>query len=130
MDFLGQVNHLGAVIELADGVAYAVVPGAGRIRLVDATGMASGDEIVLGFRSESVSLCSDGADLTGVILAATYIGGYMEYLVDVEGTGLHVRAPADSDLELGASAGLRLTTGGIRAWHPSSTGHNPPAPIS
>ena len=130
MDFLGQVNHLSARIRVIDGVSHAEVRGAGTIRLGSTEGLAEGDEVVLGFRSESVNLAPGGGDLVGTITAATYIGGYMEYVVEVGGAGLHVRAPADSNLPIGSSTGLRMTIDGIRTWGGSTPAAPPQAPIS
>jgi hypothetical protein len=54
----------------------------------------------------------------------------MEYIVEVGGAGLHVRAPADSNLPIGSSTGLRMTMDGIRTWGGSTPAATPQASVS
>ena len=117
MDFLGQVNHLAGHIKVIDGIVHAQVGDSGSVRLVHPEGLSDGDEVILGFRSESVNLVPTGGEVTGTVKTATYIGGYMEFVVVIGDESLVVRAPAETQLEVGATAHLALTPDGVRAWH-------------
>jgi iron(III) transport system ATP-binding protein len=115
MDFLGQVNHLPARIVAPNGVIHALVAGF-EVPLLVTEGLREGDEVVLAFRSESVDLAPTGGHVRGTVLGAMYIGGYMEYVVEVAGSPIYVRAPAASQIAVGESVGLILTTPAVRAW--------------
>jgi iron(III) transport system ATP-binding protein len=118
MDFLGQVNHLPARIVATNGVIGALVAGF-EVPLAITDDLREGDEVVLAFRSESVDLAPTGGHIRGTVLGAMYIGGYMEYVVEVAGSPIYVRAPAASQVAVGESVGLVLTTAAVRAWRTS-----------
>ena len=115
MDFLGQVNHLPARIRIAGGAPTAVVDG-GEIPLADAEGWSDGERAVLAFRAEEVRLATGDGQLRGTVTAATYVGGQMEYLVQVGEAILRVPAPADSAAGVGSAVALYVAPAAIRAW--------------
>jgi iron(III) transport system ATP-binding protein len=116
MDFLGQVNHLRGRIRIVDGAAHAEVGTAGRVRVTDVHGLEDGAEVVIGFRSESVRFATDERDLVGTVTTATYIGGYLEFVIDVAGQSLVVRGGIEQEWPVGSEVGLRLSRKGVRAW--------------
>ncbi len=124
MDFLGQVNHLPARIRIANGEARAIV-NAGELPLPSSDGWADGDEAVVAFRAEAVALADSGGQVRGTVTAATYIGGQMEYLVQVGEAFVRVPARSDSRAVVGSSVGLNITPADIRAWR-TPAGHSPP----
>jgi iron(III) transport system ATP-binding protein len=116
MDFLGQVNHLRGRIRIVDGAAHAEVGTAGRVRVTEVHGLEDGAEVVIGFRSESARFATDDRDLVGTVTSATYIGGYLEFVIDVAGQSLVVRGGMDQEWPVGSEVGLRLSRKGVRAW--------------
>jgi len=125
MDFLGQVNHLRGRIRFADGSAHAEVGTAGRVRVTDIQGLDDGADVVIGFRSESVSFATDDRDLVGTVTAATYIGGYLEFVVEVAGQNLIVRGGLEQEWPVGSEVGLKLSRKGVRAWSASAAAPEP-----
>jgi len=122
MDFLGQVNHLPArVVRAADGgYAAQLAEGDGDflVPLPQDNGWQEGSEVVLAFRAEAgqVSGPSNGAQLTGVVAAAVYMGSFVEYQVQVGSTRVRVPGPVDEQLPLGAHVHLTIAAGAIQAW--------------
>ncbi|HZP96372.1 MAG TPA: ABC transporter ATP-binding protein [Candidatus Limnocylindria bacterium] len=114
MDFLGQVNHLPARIRIVGGTARAAVDGA-EIALPDAAGLADGEQAVLAFRAQAITLDPRGP-LRGVVTAATYTGGQMEYLVRVGDASIRVAAPPDTEAPVGSTVALAIAPNAIRAW--------------
>ena len=115
MDFIGNVNHLPAKIVSAAGTLRARV-GGHDVALPSPEGWSDGDDAVLAFRSESVSIAADGGDISGVVAGATYLGGAMEYLIRVDDANVRIRVPAGTDLRVGARVGLRLSRTEVSAW--------------
>jgi iron(III) transport system ATP-binding protein len=120
MDFLGQVNHLPASIRVANGRASAVL-AAGELPLPSTDGWKDGEKAIVAFRAECVALADAGGQIRGTVTAATYIGGQMEYLVQVGDASVRVPARSDSDAAVGSSVGLSVIPSGIRAWRVAST---------
>jgi len=121
MDFLGQVDHVGARVERTaagawearvDGVAGAAVPldGAGDWR--------EGEEAVLAFRSADVRVRAGAGDgqWPGVIVAAVYLGERVEYVIALASAEVRASGPATEPLSKGTAVWLEIPRRAIRAW--------------
>jgi iron(III) transport system ATP-binding protein len=112
-DFIGFENLLAATVtEARDGsTAVQLKSGAGPVWTSKGITRAPGTEVVLAARADELVIGSLGspaspgeartAAIPGVIRSRTYAGGRVEYLVEVGGTPVMVRAP-----EAGAAGGL------------------------
>src|SRR5690349_6101887 len=109
MDFIGNVNHLPAKMSVAGGVLRARVHG-GDLQLSTADRWSEGEDAVLAFRSEAVSLARAGGPehLRGTVTAATYLGGAVEYIVRVGESEVRVRASPVDVLAPGSMVALSV----------------------
>jgi len=123
MDFIGNVNHLPAKMSVAGGVLRARVQG-GDLQLSAADGWTEGEDAVLAFRSEAVSLARAGGPehLRGTVTAATYLGGAVEYIVRVGESEVRVRASPVDVLALGSMVALSVNLPDVSAWHARESG--------
>ena len=111
MDFLGRANHLPARMARGDDEGWvAVVDGrAFGVRVSGTEEWAEGQEVLLAFRPEGVEARAaegDGA-WVGVVRSSVYVGGHVEYVVDLG--GFSVRAVGPEDPRLPNDARARLT---------------------
>jgi len=123
MDFIGNVNHVPAKISLAGGTMRARVDG-GEVALPPTDGWSDGDDAVLAFRSEAVSLAraGDTAHLRGTVTAATYLGGAVEYVVRVGNSDVRFRGAPSDVLALGSMVALSVNVPDVSAWHARESG--------
>ena len=125
MDFIGNVNHLPAKMSIAGGALRARVHGGELLLSGPSTGAGStdgwaeGDDAVLAFRSEAVSLAGAGGPqhLRGTVTAATYLGGAVEYVVRVGESEVRLRAAPIDVLALGSMVALSVNLPDVSAWH-------------
>jgi iron(III) transport system ATP-binding protein len=120
MDFLGRANHLPArIARNGDGRPIAVVDGNGSdVPLGDTADWTDGEEILLAVRPEGVQACpadDDGA-WVGVVRSSIYVGGHMEYVVDLGGLTVRATGAADSRLPSEARARLHVSPEAVRVW--------------
>jgi hypothetical protein len=78
-----------------------------------------GEDLVLAFRTEAVALATNGGQVRGTVSAATYVGGRIEYVVQVGEGSVRVVMPSDSQLTLGSVIGLNIAPGAAQAWRPT-----------
>jgi iron(III) transport system ATP-binding protein len=119
-DFIGFENLLTATVaETRDGsTAVKLKSGAGPVWTSKGITGAPGTEVVLAARADELEIGSSGssgssgAAIPGVIRSRTYAGGRIEYLVEVGGAPVVVRAPeagaAGSLLDVGSAAWVRF----------------------
>jgi iron(III) transport system ATP-binding protein len=116
-DFIGFENLLTATVtETRDGsTAVKLKSGAGPVWTSKGITGAPGTEVVLAARADELEIGSSGssgAAIPGVIRSRTYAGGRIEYLVEVGGAPVVVRAPeagADGSLlDVGSAAWVRF----------------------
>jgi iron(III) transport system ATP-binding protein len=119
-DFIGFENLLTATVtEARDGsTAVKLKSGAGPVWTSKGITRAPGTEVVLAARADELEIGSLGspgapcdapaAAIPGVIRSRSYAGGRVEYLVEVDGAPVVVRAPdagaASSLLDVGSDA--------------------------
>ena len=121
MDFLGQVDHVGARVALGpDGGYVALLDGldGACVPLSKGGNWRDGGAAVLAFRSCDVQLRPGGADglWPGVVLSAVYLGERVEYVVQVGAGRIRVSGPATEPLGKGAVVDLEIPLSAIRAW--------------
>lgn len=122
MDFLGHVNYLrGRVSHVATGGLGVVVQdsnGAHELLVPGSEMWHEGDEIVIGFRPEAVSLHAEGdvGELHGVIKAAVYLGDRTEYLVSLGDAVLRLASAANPQYEVGVEVSVSIDPSEIRTW--------------
>jgi iron(III) transport system ATP-binding protein len=121
MDFLGQVDHVGARVSRAPGGALVArldgLDGAAVV-LGDAGDWREGDAAVLAFRSADVTLCPDAGDgrWPGVVVSAVYLGDRVEYVIEVGASRVRASGHADGALGKGDLVQLHVPLAAIRAW--------------
>jgi iron(III) transport system ATP-binding protein len=113
-DFIGFENLLTATVtEVRDGsTAVQLRSGAGPVWTSKGITRAPGAQVVLAARADDLEIGSPGeapdAAIPAVVRSRTYAGGRVEYLVEVGGTPVVVRAPetgaAGSPLDVGSDA--------------------------
>jgi iron(III) transport system ATP-binding protein len=119
MDFLGRANHLPARIGRGgDGCRVAVVADGCGVPLHDADEWDEGMEVLLAFRPEAVRAHAADGDgpWVGVVRSSIYVGGHIEYLVDLEQMTVRASGSPDSRLPVGARALLNVSPQAIRVW--------------
>ena len=126
MDFLGRANHLPARIAKGeDGSLVAEVEESGGCSMPVAGGgsWGVGQEVLLAFRPEAVEARaaeSDGA-WVGVVRSSVYVGGRVEYVVDLAGVTVRATGPVDPRLPHESRAQLTISSRAVRLW-PASEG--------
>jgi iron(III) transport system ATP-binding protein len=120
MDFLGRANHLPArIVRGEDGGWLAVVDGNGfAMTLSGAEPWVEEQEVLLAFRPEAVDARAadgDGA-WVGVVRSSVYIGGHVEYVVDIGGFTIRATGPPDPRLLPEARARLHVSPNAVRVW--------------
>jgi ABC-type Fe3+/spermidine/putrescine transport system ATPase subunit len=121
MDFLGQVDHLGARVVRAadgtfvarpDGVDGAVIP-LGRDR-----DWRDGEQAVLAFRPADIVVCPGAADgcWPGIVQSSVYLGERVQYVIKVGAAVVRASGPAAESLGKGALVQLHVPASAIRAW--------------
>jgi ABC-type Fe3+/spermidine/putrescine transport system ATPase subunit len=124
MDFLGRANHLPARIARGEAGLVAMVDGNGfAVPVHDPAGWAEGQEVVLAFRPDGVEARAASADgaWVGVVRSSVYIGGRVEYLVDLGGVTVRATGPVDPRLPHQSRAQLTVSPRAVRLW-PASEG--------
>ena len=126
MDFLGRANHLPARIIRGDGGWMAVIDASGSAVRVGPSEEAwtEGQEVVLAFRPEGVQALAaegDGA-WVGVVRSSVYVGGRVEYVVDIGGFAVRAIGPAEPRLPHDARARLHVSPGAVRIWPGNTDG--------
>jgi iron(III) transport system ATP-binding protein len=114
MDFLGQVNNLPAHIQQVDGALKAVV-GKSQFDVPEGD-WHEGDQAVLAVRSDAVRLVPTGGQMSGTVATATYIGGGIEYLIQVGEGQLRVLESPSTELAVGAPVSLTIAPAALRVW--------------
>jgi iron(III) transport system ATP-binding protein len=113
-DFMGLVNKLpGELIEHRDGRGrVSVGPHLFAARLTDGAAGGGRGKLVLAIRPESVRFDAppddDANSLGGTITEATFLGGIVDYQVDI-GAGLALRVQTDRHVVREVGAEVRLT---------------------
>ena len=118
MDFLGRANHLPARVEKRPDGWIAVVDGNGSELALGEGDWADKQEVLLAFRPEGVEACAaerDGAWI-GVVRSSVYVGGRVEYVVDLGGFTVRATGPEDPRLPCDARAALRVSPRAVRVW--------------
>ena len=126
MDFLGRANHLPARLIRSDAEGWiAVVDGtASGVRVSGTEEWTEGQEVLLAFRPEGVEARAaegDGA-WVGVVRSSVYIGGRVEYVVDLGGFTVRAIGPEDRRLPHDARARLHVSPRAVRVWPRSAGG--------
>jgi iron(III) transport system ATP-binding protein len=136
MDFLGQVDHLGARVARAPGGAcvarIAGLDGA-EIALPADQDWVDGEDAVLAFRSADVRVQAgtiapgraQGAALAGtaedgcwpgIVASAVYLGERVQYVIELGPAQIRASAPAADPLEKGTPVQVEVPRRAIRAW--------------
>ena len=121
MEFLGQVDQLGAHVSLAPGgTPRACVAGADDIEvpLDESHPWRHGDEVVLMLRSAAVQVrAPDGAGgWPGRVLSRIYLGERTEYVVGIGSARVRAFGPTTNLHDEGALVRLDFPPEAIRAW--------------
>ena len=119
MDFLGRANHLPARVERCAGGWVATVNGHGfGVPIDGAADWTDGQEVVLAFRPEAAEARAAAADgaWVGVVRSSVYIGGHVEYLVDLGGAVVRAKGPVDPRLPHDSRALLTIAPHAVRLW--------------
>jgi ABC-type sugar transport system ATPase subunit len=133
--FLGSppMNTLAArVTRDGDGVPWAVVGDAGRLRLDPAAAPVDGTPLVLGVRPEHVvtggDLFQKGEGLTATVSAVEWLG-HEQHVVCVAGDQqIMVRLATDMAAPaLGSTVGVHCRPGHLHLFDPATTGRLEPA---
>ena len=127
MDFLGRANHLPARMVRGDEGWVATVNGNGfGVPIDDPVDWTEGQEVVLAFRPEAAEARAAAADgaWVGVVRSSVYIGGHVEYLVDLGGLAVRAKGPVDPRLPHESRAQLTVSPRAVRLW-PASEGGAP-----
>jgi iron(III) transport system ATP-binding protein len=140
-DFIGFENLLAATVrETRDGATgVQLKSGAGPVWTSKGITRAPGTEVVLAARADELEIGSlrspdqaPAAAIAGVIRSRTYAGGRVEYLVEVGGTPVVVRAPeagaADGLLDAGSDAWVRFPADAAVLVADENTERAPEAP--
>jgi iron(III) transport system ATP-binding protein len=126
MDFLGRANHLPARVA-RDGAGWvARLNGHGfGVRIDDSAPWTEGQEVVLAFRPDGVEARPSAADgaWVGVVRSSVYIGGRVEYVVDLGGITVRATGPVDPRLPHESRAHLTVSPRAVRLW-PAPEGGN------
>jgi iron(III) transport system ATP-binding protein len=124
MDFLGRANHLPARIARDGAGLVARVNGNGFTVLIpDPSGWTEGQDVMLAFRPDAVEVRAadgDGA-WVGVVRSSAYVGGRVEYVVDLGGLVVRASGPVDPRLPQESRAQLTVSPRAVRLW-PASEG--------
>ncbi len=118
-DFMGSVNALsGTMTGVSEGIARVTVGGSVPLRCVPHADLHNGDgTVTVAIRPETIRMTheatSDGSLnlLHGVVEDATYLGGTMEYFVDVSGVRLRVHADQQHSFAPGSPVHLTIAPG-------------------
>jgi hypothetical protein len=121
MDFLGQVEHLGArVVRTPSGACVARVAGldGADIALPADRDWVDGEDAVLAFRSAEVRVHPDTADgcWPGIVASAVYLGERVQYVIDLGHAQIRASAPAADSLSKGTPVQVEVPRRAIRAW--------------
>jgi iron(III) transport system ATP-binding protein len=121
MDFLGQVDHVGARVgRAADGRRVARVDGVegAAIPLDGDEAWQDGEDVVLVFRSAAIQACEPGeaGAWHGIVLSSVYLGERVEYIVRLGTARVRAFGPANEALDKGAAVQLRFAAHAVRAW--------------
>jgi len=121
MDFLGQVDHVGArVARQADGRFVARPDGLDGVRvpLPADQPWEDGAAAILAFRSADVQVRPGAADgaWPGVVVSTVYLGERVEYVVQLGAARVRATGPATDPLGKGTAVQLDIPPGAIRAW--------------
>jgi iron(III) transport system ATP-binding protein len=121
MEFLGQVDQLGAHVTMAaDGSPRARLDGAGDVEVaLDASHpWRPDDDVVLMLRSASVQVRepNGSSGWQGRVLSRIYLGERTEYVVSVGAARVRAFGPASQPLDEGALVQLDFPAEAIRAW--------------
>ena len=121
MDFLGQVDHVGArVVRTPEGACVARlegVPGA-EIALPADQPWRDGESVVLAFRSSDVRVCPVSANghWQGTIQSTMYLGERVEYVVKLGPAQVRASGAVTETFPAGATVQLQIPASAIRAW--------------
>ena len=126
MDFLGRANHLPAQIVRSDEGGWAAIVDGGSFGLpVGGAGeWTEGQDVLVAFRPEAVRVEAaerDGA-WVGAVRSSVYIGGRVEYIVDLGGFTVRAAGPSDGRLPDATRARLHVSPGAVRVWPRSAGG--------
>ncbi|HXJ79683.1 MAG TPA: ABC transporter ATP-binding protein [Candidatus Methylomirabilis sp.] len=126
MDFLGRANHLPARMARNGAGWVAMVNGNGLgVPVDDPAPWTEGQEVVLAFRPESAEARAATADgdgaWIGVVRSSVYVGGHVEYVIDLGGVTVRTKGPVDPRLPRESRAQLTISPRAVRLW-PASEG--------
>ena len=120
MDFLGRANHLPARIARGTGGGWvAVIEGNGSdVPIPGPEQWVEGQDVLLAFRPEGVQALAAEADgaWVGVVRSSVYVGGHVEYVVDLGGLAVRARGPEDPRLAHETRARLSVSPRAVRVW--------------
>ncbi len=121
MDFLGQVDHLGArVARTASGACVARIAGldGAEVSLPADQDWVDGEDVVLAFRSVDVRVHPGAADgcWPGIVASAVYLGERVQYVIELGPAQIRASAPAADPLEKGTPVQVEVPHRAIRAW--------------
>jgi iron(III) transport system ATP-binding protein len=110
-NFLGRTNLVEG--QIADPSTGTVETRWGKLRCVLPRPLATGTEVTVGFRPESVVLAEgtagdDGLGLAGRIAAASFVGDAVEYQIDLGGRLLRAKGQPFVLLEEGRQVVIRV----------------------
>ena len=127
MDFLGRANQLPARLTRAGDGWTAVVDGNGFGLPVGGNAWVEGQEVTLAFRPEGVEACAaeSGGAWVGVVRSSVYIGGHVEYVVELGGFALRAIGPLDPRLPHESPARLSVSPHALRVWPREGDGAPP-----
>ena len=111
-DFMGQANRLDGVVEGRSGALAGVRVGRHLLHADAAEGLARSAPVVVVVRPESVRLDAGGAEgpnlFDAVIEDVTFLGGMVEYLLDLGGVRLRAQTLPDALRKRGARTRIHL----------------------
>jgi iron(III) transport system ATP-binding protein len=109
-EFIGKTNLIEGRAEDAGTFAR----GSLKIRL-DGAGLVPGAAMLLSVRPHEIELSTDagGGALRGIVRRASYVGDAVDYQIEIEGSGVTLRAagPPSPRLAVGAAVAVRVRHG-------------------
>ena len=121
MDFLGQVNYIPAqVTKIGMGECALRVADAGNAEVIVPTDQrfSEGDSVVLGVRPDDIHVRkeAEGAEWRAGVLGAAFLGGRVQYTVQLGSCEIKAVAPADVRVPTGTLVQLEIAPQSIHIW--------------
>ena len=107
-DFIGAANFIAGTVEKAESGMLSVRTGQGSVRCAGAATLSQGAVVTLSVRPETIRLhgsapAGDANILPGTVTGRSFLGDALEYVIDVGGQDMRVRAAPGTEFDNGQS---------------------------